>query len=191
MKRNINIWNRIDKVTILLFLLMIIMGWINIYAAVFNEERSGMLDFTQRYGKQFIWIIASLVLAVFVVTIDSRFYFFFSWFIYGALMFLLLLVLIFGTEINGARSWFEFSGFSLQPSEFAKVGTALALAVYLSSRRHDLTRLSDFIPAVSIILLPAILTALQPDMGSMVVYFALFLVLFREGMSPYILFRDY
>ncbi len=186
MKRNINIWNRIDKVTILLFLLMIIMGWINIYAAVFNEERSGMLDFTQRYGKQFIWIIASLVLAVFVVTIDSRFYFFFSWFIYGALMFMLLLVLIFGTEINGARSWFEFSGFSLQPSEFAKFGTALALAVYLSSRRHDLTRLSDFIPAVSIILLPAILTALQPDMGSMVVYFALFLVLFREGMSPYI-----
>ena len=113
---------------------MIIMGWFNIYAAVFNEERSGMLDFTQRYGKQFIWIIAALVIAIFVVIIDSRFYFFFSWFIYGALMFILLLVLLFGKEINGAKSWFEFGSFSLQPSEFAKFGTALALAVYLSAK---------------------------------------------------------
>lgn len=186
MKRNINIWNRIDKVTIILFLLMIIMGWFNIYAAVFNEERAGIMDLTQRYGKQFVWIIASLIIAIFVVTIDSRFYFFFSWFIYGILMFILILVLIFGTEINGAKSWFEFGSFSLQPSEFAKFGTALALAVYLSSKRHDLTRLNVFIPALAIILLPAFLTALQPDMGSTVVYFALFLVLFREGMSPYI-----
>ena len=75
-----------------------------------------------------------MVIAVFVVIIDSRFYFFFSWFIYGALMFLLLLVLLFGNEINGAKSWFEFGNFSLQPSEFAKFGTALALAVYLSAK---------------------------------------------------------
>lgn len=186
MKRNINIWGRIDKGTIILFLIMIVVGWLNIYAAVYNEERSGMLDITQRYGKQFVWIVAALVLAIFVVIIDSRFYFFFSWFIYGAVVLMLLLVLLFGTEINGARSWFEFGNFSLQPSEFAKFGTALALAVYLSSKRHDLTRLDVIIPAVAIILLPAILTALQPDMGSMVVFFSLFLVLFREGMSPYI-----
>jgi rod shape determining protein RodA len=185
-KRNINIWSRIDKVTIILFLLMVIIGWFNIYAAVFNEERSAMLDFSQRYGKQFIWIIAAIVIAVFVVIIDSRFYFFFSWFIYGILMLTLLLVLLFGTEINGARSWFELGNFSLQPSEFAKFGTALALAVYLSSKRHDLTKLNIFIPAVGIILLPAFLTALQPDMGSTVVYFALFIVLLREGMSLYI-----
>ena len=186
MKRDLNIWNRIDKMTIILFLLMIIIGWFNIYAAVFNEERAGMFDFTQRYGKQFIWIVAALVIAIFVVIIDSRFYFFFSWVIYGTLILILLLVLLFGKEINGAKSWFEFGGFSLQPSEFAKFGTALALAVYLSAKRHDLTRSDVFIPALAIILLPAILTALQPDMGSTIVYFALFLVLFREGMSPYI-----
>jgi rod shape determining protein RodA len=185
-KRNINIWSRIDKVTIILFLIMIVMGWLNIYAAVYNEERSGMLDITQRYGKQFVWIMAALVLAIFVVIIDSRFYFFFSWFIYGAVVLMLILVLLFGTEINGAKSWFEFGNFSLQPSEFAKIGTALALAVYLGSNRHDLTRLDVIIPAVAIILFPAFLTALQPDMGSMIVFFALFLVLFREGMSPYI-----
>ena len=85
MKRSINIWNGIDKISIVLFLVLVIMGWFNIYAAVFNEEHSGILDLSQRYGKQFIWIIASLVLAVFVVIIDNRFYFFFSWFIYGAL----------------------------------------------------------------------------------------------------------
>ena len=145
-----------------------------------------LLDLSQRYGKQFIWIVASLVIAVFVVIIDNRFYFFFSWFIYGALMLLLILVVIFGKEINGARSWFEFGGLSLQPSEFAKFGTALALAGYLNTKRQDLTRLSAIVPASAIILFPALLTLLQPDMGSAVVYFSLFIVLFREGMSPYI-----
>lgn len=186
MKRSINIWFGIDKITILLFLLMIVMGWFNIYAAVYNEERSGILDMSQRYGKQFIWIIATLILAVFVVIIDSRFYFFFSWVIYGSMLLLLILVLIFGNEINGAKSWFVFGGLSLQPSEFAKVGTALAIASFLSAKRQDLTKLKVILSASAIIFFPAFLTALQPDMGSSIVYFALFLVLFREGMSPFI-----
>jgi Bacterial cell division membrane protein len=128
-KRSVNIWNGIDKISIVLFLLLVALGWINIYAAVFNEDHPGLLDFSQRYGKQFIWIIASLILAVFIVIIDNRFYFFFSWFIYGTCMLLLVLVVIFGKEINGARSWFEFGGISLQPSELAKFGTALALVI--------------------------------------------------------------
>ena len=186
MKRSVNIWNGIDKISIVLFLLLVALGWINIYAAVFNEDHPGLLDFSQRYGKQFIWIIASLILAVFIVIIDNRFYFFFSWFIYGTCMLLLVLVVIFGKEINGARSWFEFGGISLQPSELAKFGTALALASYLNTRRQDLTQMSVMLPASSIILFPAMLTMLQPDMGSAIVFFSLFIVLFREGMSPYI-----
>jgi rod shape determining protein RodA len=162
------------------------MGWINIYAAVYNEEHSGLLDFSQRYGKQFLWIIASIILAVFIVIIDNRFYFFFSWIIYGICMLLLILVVIFGKEINGARSWFEFGSISLQPSELAKFGTALALSSYLNNKRQDLTKLAAIVPASAIILFPAFLTLLQPDMGSAIVYFSLFLVLFREGMSPYI-----
>jgi rod shape determining protein RodA len=165
---------------------MIIAGWINIYAAVYSEERSSIFDFSQRYGRQFIWIVATLVIAVFVVTIDNRFYLFFSWVIYGATIFLLILVLIFGKEINGAKSWFEFAGFSLQPSEFAKFGTTLALASFLSNKRHGPMRMDVLVPALAIILLPALLTYLQPDWGSMIVFFALFIVLFREGMSPYI-----
>ena len=186
MNRSSNIFSRIDKISVVLFLLLILMGWLNIYAAVYNEEHSGLLDLSQRYGKQFIWIVASLILAVFITIIDNRFYFFFSWFIYGACMLLLVLVVIIGKEINGARSWFELGGISLQPSELAKFGTALALASYLNNKRQDLTRLSEIIPAASIIFLPALLTLIQPDMGSAIVYFSLFLVLFREGMSPYI-----
>lgn len=186
MNRSFNIWKGIDKTAIVLFLLLILMGWINIYAAVYNEEHSRILDFSQRYGKQFLWIIASIILAVFIVIIDNRFYFFFSWFIYGACMLLLILVVIFGKEINGARSWFEFGAISLQPSELAKFGTALALAGYLNTKHQDLTRLSMIIPASGIILLPAVLTMLQPDLGSAIVYVSLFIVLFREGMSPYI-----
>ena len=154
MNRSSNIFNRIDKISVVLFILLILMGWFNIYAAVYNEEHSGLLDLSQRYGKQFIWIVASLILAVFITIIDNRFYFFFSWFIYGACMLLLVLVVIIGKEINGARSWFELGGISLQPSELAKFGTALALASYLNNKRQDLTRLSEIIPAASIIFLP-------------------------------------
>jgi rod shape determining protein RodA len=184
--RNVNIWGRLDKATILVFLLIVIIGWFNIYAAVFNEEHTKIIDLSQRYGKQFVWILATLVIAVFVVVIDTRFYFFFAYFIYGGLMFLLMMVLIVGKDINGARSWYQIGSLSLQPSEFAKFGTALALAAYLNSRKQDLSKLRVFMISISIILFPAFLIVLQPDMGSAVVYFALFIVLFREGMSPYI-----
>jgi rod shape determining protein RodA len=178
--------NQIDKPSLAVFLLLLVIGWFNIYAAVYNEEHTRIIDLSQRYGKQFIWIIAALILAVFVVVTDSRFYFFFAYFIYGGLIILLLLVLILGREINGARSWFEIGFLSLQPSEFAKFATALALAAYLNSRKHDLKQLPVFMITVGIILLPALLIMIQPDMGSTVVFFALFIVLFREGMSAYI-----
>jgi rod shape determining protein RodA len=184
--RRINIWNQLDKPAILVFLVLVIIGWFNIYAAVYNEEHTKIIDLSQRYGKQFIWILATIIIAVFVVVTDSRFYFFFAYFIYGGLIFLLLLVLILGKEINGARSWFEFGTLSLQPAEFAKFGTALALAAYLNSKTHDLKKLQVFLVSAAIILFPAILIAVQPDMGSTIVYFALFIVLFRGGMSSYI-----
>jgi rod shape determining protein RodA len=185
-KRSVNIWQGIDKITVVLFLIMLVMGWLNIYAAVYNEEHTAILDLSQRYGKQFIWIVATIVVAIFVVIIDNRFYFFFGYFIYGGLILMLAMVLVLGKEINGAKSWFEFGPLSLQPSEFAKAGAALALARYLNSRGQELTRMKILIPALAIILLPAMLIALQPDMGSVVVYFSFFIVLFREGLSPYL-----
>jgi rod shape determining protein RodA len=185
-KRTINIWSGVDKFSILLFLLLAVIGWLNIYAAVFNEEHKDIFDFSQRYGKQFIWIIAAIILAVMVLLIDIRFYFFFSWFIYGAVMLMLLMVLVVGSVVYGARSWFDFGGIALQPSEFAKFSTALALAAYLNTKRQELSKLKVLIPAAAIIFLPLGLIALQPDMGSAVVFSSFFIVLFREGMSPYI-----
>jgi rod shape determining protein RodA len=185
-KRNENILLRIDRFSMVLFLVMVILGWLNIYAAVYNEEHQGILDMSQRYGKQFVWILAAILLAIFVVIIDNRFYFFFGYFLYGATILLLILVLIFGKEINGARSWFQFGPLTLQPSEFAKVGTALAVARYIHSKGQDLSKFRNLLEASAIILLPALLTALQPDMGSVIIYLGFYLVLFREGMSPYI-----
>ena len=186
MNQNSTIWSRIDKLTIFLFLVMITMGWINIFAAVYNEEHPSILDFSQRYGKQLLWIFATIVLAVFVVVIDNRFYFFFSYFIYGGFIFLLIIVLFLGKEINGARSWFEFGTLSFQPSEFTKFATALALARYLNTRSQDLTNIRSLAPALIIISVPMVLTALQPDLGSTIIYCAFFIVLFREGLSPYV-----
>lgn len=186
MKRSVNIWQGIDKFSILLYLILAVIGWFNIYAAVYNDEHREIFDFSQRYGKQFIWIMAAILFAVFVVIIDIRFYFFFAWPIYVMVMFLLVLVLIIGTVTYGARSWFDVGGFSLQPSELAKFSTALALAAYLNNKRQELTKLKVLLPALAILFTPAVLIAFQPDMGSAIVFAALFLVLFREGMSPYI-----
>ncbi len=165
---------------------MVIIGWFNIYAAVYNEEHKEILDISQRYGKQFVWIIATLVLAVFVVIIDSRFYTYFAWVIYAILILLLVSVLLIGKEINGAKSWFEFGPVNLQPSEFAKFGTALALASFLNTHRQDLTKFKVVVQASVIILLPALMIALQPDLGSTIVFLSFFIVLYREGLSPFI-----
>ena len=186
MKRTENILLRIDKLTVLLFLVMVVLGWLNIYAAVYNEEHKGIMDLSQRYGKQFVWILAAIIIAVFVVIIDNRFYFFFGYFIYGGSIILLILVLILGREINGARSWFEFGSLNLQPSEFAKIGTAIAIARYLNSRGQELTKFKNLLQVSCIILIPSLLVAVQPDMGSVMIYLGFFMVLFREGLSPYI-----
>ncbi|HUW92495.1 MAG TPA: rod shape-determining protein RodA [Bacteroidales bacterium] len=185
MQRSESILNRIDWTTVLLWLVMMIMGWFNIYATVYNEQHNSIFDLSQRYGKQLIWIFAAIVLAVFVTVGDNKLYFFFAWLLYGTFIFLLILVLVLGKEINGARSWFEFGGFSIQPSEFAKFATGLALASYLNSRQHQMSGFRSMASASSIILAPALLIALQPDMGSVITYFAFFIVLFREGMSIY------
>ncbi len=183
-KRN-NILGRLDWVTVILWMVMMVMGWLNIYAAVYNEQHTSIFDLSQRYGKQLVFIIAALVLAVLIMVTDNKLYFFFAWFFYGIMIFLLLLVLVLGKEINGARAWFEIGSFSIQPSEFAKFATGLALASFLNSRRQS-SGLDVMAPATAIIMVPMILIALQPDMGSVITYFAFFIVLYREGMSIYV-----
>ncbi len=185
MDKGNNILARLDWVTVILWLAMMIMGWLNIYAAVYNEQHTSIFDMSQRYGKQLIFIIAALVLAVFVMVTDNKLWFFFAWFIYGFFILLLVLVLVVGKEINGAKAWFGVGAFSIQPSEFAKFATGLALASYLNSKRQA-TGTRQMIAATAIIIAPVLLIAVQPDMGSVVTYFAFFIVLYREGMSIWV-----
>ncbi len=185
MKRRVNILANLDWIVVIIYLIFILFGWINIYSAVYNEEHASIFDTSQRYGKQMIWILAALFIAFIILVMDSRFYVFFSWALYIAVLLLLVLVLFTGKEVHGARSWFEIGGFSLQPAEFAKFVTVLALARYLSKEGRTVSSFKVLFVSLLIIFAPALFIALQPDLGSTLVFFSLVLVLFREGLSIY------
>lgn len=181
-------WANLDWAIILLFLVLVIMGWLNIYAAVYNEEHQSIFDTTQRYGKQMIWIGAAMVLALVILLIDTNFYVFFSYILYGILVALLFLVLLFGREVNGAKSWFMIGGFGFQPSEFMKFATALVLARYMNTFGFKIHKPKTLITLAAIIFTPVIFILLQNDTGSALVYFSFVLVLYREGLSGVVLF---
>jgi len=182
-----NVIANLDWFTIILYLVMIFLGWLNIYSAVYTDESSGIFDMSHRYGKQFLWIVAAVVIATVIVLIDSRFYDFFSYLIFGLAVALLLFVLVAGKEINGAKSWFVLGNLQIQPSEFAKPAVALALAKYLSGFNMNLNSYKTFLYSAAIIFAPAVLIALQPDVGSAMVFAAFILVIYREGFSVSIL----
>jgi rod shape determining protein RodA len=183
-----NIWANLDWLTIFLYALLVFLGWINIYAAVYNEEHTSILDMSQRYGKQLIWIIAAFILAAALVIIDSRVYVSFAYVFYGLVIILLIGVLLFGEEIKGSRSWFQVGGFAIQPAEFAKFTTALALAKFTSSYNFKLTQFKSIAVIGVILLLPAMLIFLQNDTGSAIVFMVFSLVLYREGLPGIFLF---
>mgnify|MGYP000514608390 FL=1 len=185
--RSNNLLANIDWVSILLYLLLVLIGWLNIYAAVYDENQSSILDISQKYGKQLIWIGAAFVLAFLVLLTDSKFFTTFSMVIYGIMIFLLIAVLFFGTETKGARSWFEVGDFRIQPAEFAKFATNLAIAYIMSRHNFKVMRFSSLLTIGLILALPAGLIILQNDTGSALVYSSFILVLFREGLHGSIL----
>jgi rod shape determining protein RodA len=182
------LWSNLDWVTILIFLVLVILGWINIYAAVYDDAHKSIFDLSQRYGKQLIWIGAAFLIGFMILIIESNFYVFFAYLFYGIVVLALILVLITGTEINGSHSWFIVGDFLLQPSEFAKFSTSLALAKMVSSYNFRLFSYSSLLKVAFIILLPAGLIILQKDTGSALVFIAFLLVLYREGLSGIVLF---
>lgn len=186
-KRN-SLWANIDWVTVSLFLILVFLGWINIYSSVFNQEHQSIFDTSQRYGKQLIWIGAALAIGFFILIIESNFYVFFSYIIYGIIIFLLILVLFAGTVINAQKGWFMFGSFGFQPAEFCKFATGLALANYLNTHGFKGDQFKSIAIITAIILGPAVLILLQNDTGSALVYFSFVLVLYREGLSGVILF---
>lgn len=183
MRNRANIFANIDWILVLLYLILMFLGWINIYAAVYNEEHQSIFSLSQNYGKQLIWIMTSLLLVITVLMIDGKFFAAFSLPTYGLMMLLLIAVLVFGREIGGSRSWLVIGSFRFQPSEFAKFATCLAIAKYLSFLNIKIRNMKTKIVTTLLICIPLLLILLQHDAGSALVYLSLVLVLYREGLS--------
>lgn len=187
MKRN-SIISKIDWVVILLYLVLVTMGWINIYSAVSNGSEDFVFSFGYKYGRQLIWILVSVLTAFFILIFDSKFFVSFGYVFYAFFMLLLIAVLILGKEVNGARSWFDFGGFRFQPAELAKFGTALAVSKLVSSFNFNLSKQKYQFRLLLLLLIPVSLIILQNDTGSALVYVIFVIPLFREGLSGLILF---
>ncbi|MGB6269642.1 MAG: rod shape-determining protein RodA [Olleya sp.] len=173
---------KFDWFTIILFFILVGFGWLNILSATYGGETIEYFNLSKLYSKQLIFIGFSLVLIVFILSINGKFYERFSSIIYLASLLLLVGLFIFGKNINGATSWYPIGSFTLQPGEFAKVATALAVAKYVSYLNTDIKKFNDQLKTFAIIIVPALLILLQPDAGSTLVYGAFFFVLYREGL---------
>lgn len=188
MARNKKLLANLDWGTVFIYLILIFLGWINIYAATYNEQFKSIFDMNQMYGKQLFWIISAVVLGLFTLIVEARFFVFFSYPIYGLFLVLLIAVLLFGSVINGAKAWFVISGFNIQPAEFAKFATALALSKYISTFNFKMHRFRTLATILFIVGFPMVIIFLQHDTGTALIYIAFILVLYREGLSGIVLF---
>ncbi|WP_103069854.1 rod shape-determining protein RodA [Aquimarina sediminis] len=173
----------IDWITVLLFLLLVGFGWINIYSASYQDGSFSLTDFSQPYIRQIYWILLSIALIIITQAIEAKFYERFAGLIYVVSLLSLLGLFVFGKNINGATSWYQIGPAGLQPSEFAKSCTALALAKFLSDMQTNIKLLGYQVRAFLIIAIPAVLIIPQPDPGSALVYAAFFFPLYREGLA--------
>lgn len=178
----------VDWFTVGIYVVMVIAGWFSIYGAVYNFEETPFWDFSVRYGKQLVWMGCSAVVAAVLLTLDNRVYSTFAYVIYALAIISLIVTLIVAPDIKGSRSWLVLGPVSIQPAEFAKTATCLAMAKLLSSYGFRLGNFSDAVKVGLLITLPPLLIILQQETGSALVYAALFLVLYREGMPGVFLF---
>lgn len=186
--RKDSIWKAVDWWTIGLYLILLVCGWFSVCGASYDYGEPNFLDFGTRAGKQLMWMGCSLCLGFVLLMLEDKFYDTYAYLIYG-----ILLLLLFGTifnphEIKGSRSWIVLGPVSLQPAEFAKFATALALAKFMGEYTFSMKRKKHMLAALGIILLPMVLIVLQKETGSALVYLSFFLVLYREGMTGSILF---
>ena len=173
---------KFDWITIVLFLLLVGFGWLNIVSASSSGEITSYLDMSQPYGKQSVFILFTLVLIILVLSFEAKFYERFASIIYLVSMLSLVGLFLFGKTVNGATSWYAIGGFTLQPSEFAKFATALAVAKYISDLQTNIKGVKDQLKTALIIFVPAFLILLQNDAGSTIVYASFFFVFYREGI---------
>lgn len=186
---NVSVFRSLDWFTIILYLLLVTTGAISIYAASYDFDHASMFSFSEFSGKQFMWIGLGLIIGCSLLLLDYRLYEAYAYPIYGAVILLLLLTIFIAPDIKGSRSWIVLGPVSLQPAEFGKFATALALGKLFSSYNFTLNaKITNYYRALMIIFLPIILILLQKETGSALVYFSLIFVLYREGMSGLVLF---
>ncbi|MBC8152399.1 MAG: rod shape-determining protein RodA [Bacteroidetes bacterium] len=171
----------------MLYIGCVMMGWFNVYAAVYSPEaHPALIDFSTNAGKQLMWIGTTVVLIICILVLNHRFFDTFAYVIYALMIVTLLLVLVAGTNINGSRSWFRFGALSIQPAEFAKLATALALAKYLDVPGLNLTKRKDLLPIVGLLILPCLLILASNETGSTLVFASFIIMLYREGLPGWI-----
>ena len=183
-----SIFKNVDWWTVLLYILLVICGWFSICGASYDYGDANFLDFGLRSGKQLVWIACSLGLASVILSLDHRFFDTYAFLIFGILLLLLFATIFNPHEIKGSKSWIVLGPVSIQPAEFAKFGTALALAKFMGEYTYSLSNRKHFIATLAIILIPMFLIIMQKETGSALVYLSFFLMLYREGMPGAILF---
>jgi rod shape determining protein RodA len=175
----------VDWITILIYIAICAIGFVNIYASIYSPDTTGVFSFNTNYGKQLIFILTGLILGFSILLLDAKFFSVFSPIIYGMTIFLLLVVLVIGRKVAGNQAWIPIGSFRLQPSEFAKFGTALLMARYISSFTPKLRDAKSIFIAGIIVAVPLFFIMLQPDTGSALVFLSFMFPLYREGLSGY------
>jgi rod shape determining protein RodA len=173
---------KIDWTILLIYFALVLIGWFSIFSAKYNEAHPSIFDFSMEYGKQLVWIGAALLIGFVVLLIDAKFFNAFSLWIYIAVLASLFMVLVYGKATKGATSWIDFGPIKFQPSEFAKMATALAVAGYLDRLDVDLQKRKDQIIAIGLVLIPMALVLLQNDTGSAIVFVSFIFIFYREGL---------
>jgi len=191
--KNQGISKNIDWISIMIYIVLVIMGWLNIYSSSLStvSDDASIFDFTQVYGKQFLFILFTIPLIFIVLFVEAKFYEKFSIVIFIVSLLSLVGLFIFGKTIAGQRCWYAIGSFTLQPSEFAKAATSLAIAKYLSDVQINLKEVNRQIQVLIIVLLPVMLILPQPDPGSALIYSVFFIVLYREGMPGWYLLTGF
>lgn len=188
MKREDNITHKIDWVTVLVYCAIVFLGWLNIYAVTYDENVStSIFSLDLNSGRQLIFITGAVVIISAILIIDRQFYETFAYIIYGALLFLLLLVPLIGKEVGGNKAWLGIGSFGVQPSEFAKFATALVVARLIGSIGFKMDNIKNQLILFALIGAPMVLILLQKDTGTALVFTVFVVVFFREGMSPLII----
>jgi rod shape determining protein RodA len=188
MRTRSEILGTVDRPVLFIYLTLVLLGWVNIYAANYSIDYPNIFDTSREYGMQFIWMCIGLVMGIGLLLFNGEFFRKNAIIFYGIVLILLIAVLVFGREVNGAKSWFGLGGFGIQPSEFSKIGTALVIASYLSDINMKVKGTKELLVSALLIGIPSVLILLQPDPGTLLVFMGFLLVMYREGLIGNVIF---